>query len=222
MWIERRRVAQPARVVDRRGRSGRTCGRAATRASARSRSPGCRGPRPGLRRRCRSPRRNRASCRRSSAGRARAGRGPAAARAALPAACPSRSSSSGTARPGVERRAVTLPARVKAGSDLLRRPARRPAWAAAVGRDRPDVEASARERARGVGEQAAVAAPGRHRDDLRGAGQAAAGRRRRAGSRRGSTSAGRDPGGRTRSGAGRATSPGRCRAPPLVICRSPT
>ena len=79
----------------------------------------------------------------------------------------------GNGSPGVERlRAVTLPDRVKAGA-ICSAAARSSdaAWPAAVGRDRPDVEAAARERARGVGEQAAVAAPGRQRDDLLSAGQ---------------------------------------------------
>ena len=117
----------------------------------------------------------------------------------------------GNCSPGVNTRAVTFPARVKRGRDLLRRPAQDAARRAAVGCDRPDVEASARERARGKGKEASVAAPGRQRDHLRRRASAAAGRRRRAGSRRGSRCARPDPGGRTRSGADPATSPDRCR-----------
>ena len=85
---------------------------------------------------------------------------------ARPAACRSRSSSSGTARRGSSVRAVTFPARVKPGAICSSGPVSDATRRAAVGRDRPDVEAAARERARRVGEEAPVAAPGGQRDDL--------------------------------------------------------
>ena len=95
----------------------------------------------------------------------------------------------GNGSPGCERLRRD-PARPREGGrDLLGRALEDPAWRAGVRRDRPDVEAAARERACGVREHAAVAAPGRQSRRPARRGSAAAAHRRRAGSRTGSTSA---------------------------------
>ena len=135
-------------------------------------SRGCRAPRPGPRRRCRvadaKPSFVPAIVSRNGARWSRSGsssRGPTCG-------VPESLVFAGNGSPGVERADRDLAGAREGRRDLLRRPARRRSLRrAAVERDRPDVEAAARERARGVGEQAAVAAPGRHRDDLVAAGQ---------------------------------------------------
>ena len=99
------------------------------------------------------------------AGTARAGRSRAGARAGPTCGVSASLAFDGAARPARSRGrqlAVALHVGWTCSAGQVVTPALRPV----VEVDRPDVEAAARERARGEGDPAAVAAPGGHRDDL--------------------------------------------------------